>query len=87
MVRSGLGYGCIILLFIIVKYILCIVDVLLVKSGVKVMDEVLKRHIPVLDITYKYLSFYVVSFNIIYLVPMLQKLLSVERQSFYQEAR
>lgn len=51
------------------------------------MDEVLKRHIPVLDITYKYLSFYVVSFNIIYLVPMLQKLLSVERQSFYQEAR
>jgi len=87
MIRSGLGYVCIILFFVIMKYILSAVDVIFVKSGVQIRDEVLKRHIPVLDISYKYLTFYVVSFNIIVLIPIFQKLLSVERLSFYHEAK
>lgn len=85
--RSGLGYLCIIMLFLIIKYIFCFVDVVLVKCGVKIIDDVLKRHIPLLDITYKYVSFYLVSFNIIFLIPILQKLLHVERLSFYHEAK
>lgn len=87
MLRSGLGYGCIILLFLIIKYVLCIVDVILIKSGLQVMDEVLNRHIPVIDISYKYLTFYLVSFNILFLIPLLQRLLHVERLSFYHEAK
>lgn len=82
-----MGYGCIITFFLIMKYILYFVDVILIKSGVQVIDGVLKRHIPVLDLTYKYLTFYFVSFNIIFLVPLFQKLLSVERLSFYHEAK
>jgi len=85
--RSCLGYVCIVLLFLIIKYILCIVDVILIKSGLTIMDEVLKRHIPVLDITYKYLTFYLVSFNILFLIPLFQKMLHVERLSFYHEAK
>lgn len=87
MIRSGLGYVCIILFFMIMKYILSAVDVIFVKSGVQIRDEVLKRHIPLLDISYKYLTFYVVSFNIVVLIPMFQKLLLVERLSFYHEAK
>lgn len=86
-IRSGLGYLCIVLLFLIIKYILCVVDVILIKSGIKIIDDVTKRHIPVLDITYKYISFYLVSFNIMFLIPYLQKLLYVERLSFYHEAK
>lgn len=63
------------------------VDVILIKSGIKIINEVTKRHIPVLDITYKYISFYLVSFNILFLIPFLQKLLYVERLSFYHEAK
>lgn len=87
MIRSGLGYVCIVLLFLVLKYILCVVDVILVKIGLKIMDDVLNRHIPVLDITYKYLTFYLVSFNIMVLIPILQKMLNMHRQSFYHEAK
>lgn len=86
-IRSGLGYLCIVLFFLIIKYILCFIDVILVKCGVKIIDDVLKRHIPLLDITYKYVTFYLVSCNIIFLVPILQKLIHVERVSFYHEAK
>ncbi|VVC45177.1 Phosphatidic acid phosphatase type 2/haloperoxidase [Cinara cedri] len=86
-VRSGLGYLCIVMSFLIIKYILCFVDVILVKCGVKIIDDVLRRHIPLLDITYKYVTFYLVSFNLIFVVPILQKLLHVERLSFYHEAK
>lgn len=87
MIRSGLGYCCIVLLFLIIKYILCVVDKILIKSGMRIFDDALNRHIPLLDITYKYLTFYLVSFNIMVLIPMLQKLLSMSRQSFYHEAK
>jgi len=53
----------------------------------RIFDDALNRHIPLLDITYKYLTFYLVSFNIMVLIPMLQKLLSMSRQSFYHEAK
>lgn len=86
-IRSGLGYGCIVLLFLIIKYILCVVDKILVNCGMKIFDDVLKRHIPLLDITYKYLTFYLVSFNIIVLIPFLQNSLFISRQSFYHEAK
>ncbi|KAL4107164.1 hypothetical protein QTP88_017549 [Uroleucon formosanum] len=86
-IRSGLGYCCIVLLFLIIKYILCVVDKILIKSGMRIFDDALNRHIPLLDITYKYLTFYLVSFNIMVLIPMLQKLLSMSRQSFYHEAK
>uniref|UniRef100_A0A2H8TT34 Sphingosine-1-phosphate phosphatase 2 n=1 Tax=Melanaphis sacchari TaxID=742174 RepID=A0A2H8TT34_9HEMI len=86
-IRSGLGYGCIILLFLIIKYFLCVIDKILIKSGMKIFDDVLKRHIPLIDITYKYLTFYFVSFNILVLIPFLQKLLFVSRESFYHEAK
>jgi sphingosine-1-phosphate phosphatase 1 len=86
-IRSGLGYCCIVLLFLIIKYILCVVDKILIKSGIRIFDDALNRHIPLLDITYKYFTFYLVSFNIIVLIPMLQKLLSMSRQSFYHEAK
>lgn len=86
-IRSGLGYTCIILIFMCIKYILCIVDEIFIQSGIQIKDEVLKRHIPVLDISYKYLTFYLVSFNIIVFIPMFQKLLFLERLSFYHEAK
>lgn len=86
-IRSGLGYCCIVLSFLIIKYILCVVDKILIKSGMRIHDDELNRHIPLLDITYKYLTFYLVSFNIIVLIPYLQKLLSISRQSFYHEAK
>lgn len=85
--RSGLGYCCIVLLFLIIKYILCVVDKILIKCGMKIIDDELNRHIPLLDITYKYLTFYLVSFNIIVLIPILQNLLSIRRQSFCHEAK
>jgi len=53
----------------------------------KIFDDVLKRHIPLLDITYKYFTFYMVSLNIFILIPFLQKLLFVPRDSFYHEAK
>lgn len=87
MVRSALGYGCIILLFLVLKYILCVVDVIFVKSGLQIKDNILNRHIPVLDITYKYLTFYLVSFNIIVLIPLCHQILNVHRQSFMHEAK
>lgn len=86
-IRSGLGYACIVLLFLIIKYALCVVDIILSKSGIQIMDDVLKRHIPVIDITYKYITFYLVSFNILVLIPILQKLLHMERLSYYHEAK
>jgi len=86
-IRSALGYGCIVMLFLIIKYFLCVIDKILIKSGMKIIDDVLKRHIPLLDITYKYLTFYLVSFNIIFLIPFFQSLLFVSRESFYHEAK
>lgn len=87
MIRSCLGYGCIVLLFLIIKYFLCVIDKILIKSGMKIIDDVLKRHIPLLDITYKYFTFYLVSLNIFILIPLLQKLLFLPRESFYHEAK
>ncbi|CAH1737146.1 sphingosine-1-phosphate phosphatase 2-like [Aphis gossypii] len=86
-IRSCLGYGCIVLLFLIIKYFLCVIDKILIKSGMKIIDDVLKRHIPLLDITYKYFTFYLVSLNIFILIPLLQKLLFLPRESFYHEAK
>lgn len=86
-IRSCLGYGCIVLLFLIIKYFLCVIDKILIKSGMKIFDDVLKRHIPLLDIAYKYFTFYLVSLNIFILIPFLQKLLFVPRESFYHEAK
>lgn len=86
-IRSAVGYVCIVFLFLIFKYILCIVDIIFKKCGMKIMDEELSRHIPVLDITYKYLTFYIVSFSIMCLIPYLQNLLNVKRLSFYHEAK
>lgn len=51
------------------------------------MDDVLNRHIPVIDITYKYLTFYLVSFNVIVLIPIFHQMLKVHRQSFIHEAK
>lgn len=85
--RSGLGYMCIVLFFFIIKSILHVVDLILKKIGLQITDEVLRRHIPLIDITYKYLTFYLVSFNIMFLVPLIYKWLGVERLTFYQEAK
>ncbi|XP_050443069.1 sphingosine-1-phosphate phosphatase 2-like [Adelges cooleyi] len=86
-IRSGLGYACIAVSFLIVKYVFVVVDVLLTKCGVTVTDSNLNRHIAVLDNTYKYLTFYLVSGVTIFVIPLLQRELHVQRLSFYNEAK
>lgn len=73
--------------FLVVRYTLDGVDVLLSLCGIKVMDDKLKRRVAILDNAYKYLTFYLVSFVTIFGIPLLQKTLGVERQSFYYEAK
>ncbi|XP_050520620.1 sphingosine-1-phosphate phosphatase 2-like [Daktulosphaira vitifoliae] len=86
-IRSGLGYICIVVFLLIVKYAFDGLDVLLSICGIKVMDDKLNRRVAILDNAYKYLSIYLVSFVIIFGIPLLQQTLGVGRQSFYNEAK
>lgn len=62
-----------------------ITDKILERLKYSVNDGIEKRRVPFLDSLYKYLTFSITSFHVVCSLPVLFRVLNIERPSYYTE--
>ena len=86
--RTVIGLMCIVASFLVFEALIKIVDIIFEKLlGIPPKVRNGKRHIPFLDLTYKYLSYCVTSFHVTCSIPWLFNYLNIGNHSFYVEEK
>lgn len=84
--RTVVGLCCIAASFIMFKILFKVVDVIfekLLKISPRIASN--KQHIPILDLSYKYLSYCVTAFHVTCSIPKLFNHLNIANPSYYLE--
>lgn len=84
--RIVVGLVCIAVSFLLFETLFKIIDMVLEKVlGIATRVVNGKQHIPILDLSYKYLSFCITAFHVTFSIPRLFTYLKIENHSYYDE--
>lgn len=87
--RTIFGFCCIIFLRGICKSIsysiMCAILRVNSKELIKSENSLINKNKIIVDLVYKYVTYFIVGFNIAYLMPYIFTIIGIERSSFYSE--